>query len=120
MGRCWTWYASIGGSTRPIPLSKGAGVWCISSHVTTTYHCWVVLCPLKMPLGKYVARHPRGCGMCVPCHQGTDQRHLESGSQRAQALGHVQAEAQTRTPIAQRERGAPIGTQKQIYSTENQ
>src|SRR2546428_3875479 len=65
MGRCWTWYASIGGSTRPIPLSKGAGVWCISSHVTTTYHCWVVLCPLKMPLGKYVARHPRGCGMCV-------------------------------------------------------
>src|SRR5207342_2776821 len=54
MGRCWTWYASMVGSTRPIPLSRGAGVWCISSQATTTYHCWGLLSVRKMPLGKYV------------------------------------------------------------------
>src|SRR5687768_8442126 len=60
MGRWWTGYASMGGSTRPISLSRGEGVWCISSHATITYHCWRWLCVRKMPLGKYVARPPRG------------------------------------------------------------
>src|SRR5262252_8050170 len=61
-GRCWTWYASIGGSTRPIPLSKGAGVWCISSHATIPYHWVGLLCARKMPLGNAVDHHPRGAG----------------------------------------------------------
>src|SRR5262252_1544111 len=61
-GRCWTWYASIGGSTRPIPLSKGAGVWCISSHATIPYHWAALLCARKMPLGNAVDHHPRGAG----------------------------------------------------------
>src|SRR4029453_3357872 len=56
MGRCWTGYASIVGRTRPLPLSRGEGVEGSSSHATTTYHCWVGLCVLKMPLGKYVDR----------------------------------------------------------------
>src|SRR6058998_919783 len=64
MGRCWTWYTSIGGSTRPIPLSPGAKAFGASPVMRwTTYHCWVLLCALKFPLGKYVDRHPRGCGM---------------------------------------------------------
>src|SRR5438552_10029384 len=67
MGRCWTWYTSIGGSTRPIPLSPGAKAFGASPVMRwTTYHCWVLLCALKFPLGKYVDRHPRGCGMGVP------------------------------------------------------
>src|SRR5262245_8037999 len=61
-GRCWTWYASIGGSARPIPLSKGAGVWCISSHATIPYHWVGLLCARKMPLGNAVDHHPRGAG----------------------------------------------------------
>src|SRR5438128_10322180 len=66
MGRCWTWYTSIGGSTRPIPLSPGAKAFGASPVMRwTTYHCWVLLCALKFPLGKYVDRHPRGCGMGV-------------------------------------------------------
>src|SRR5438874_12759155 len=60
MGRCWTWYASIGGSTRPIPLSKGARVWCISSHATIPYHWAGLLCARKMPLRNTVDHHPRG------------------------------------------------------------
>src|SRR2546422_8028055 len=32
MDRCWTWYASIVGSTRPIPRSRSEGVWSTSSY----------------------------------------------------------------------------------------
>src|SRR5262245_27927037 len=60
MGRCWTWYASIVGSTRPIPLSRGVGVGCISSHATIPYHWAGLLCARKMPLGNDVDHHLRG------------------------------------------------------------
>src|SRR5204863_9525313 len=58
MGRCWTWYASIVGRTSPIPRSC-EGVWCLSSHAMTTYHCWGVRRVGKMPPGKNVDRHPK-------------------------------------------------------------
>src|SRR5712691_311521 len=60
----------MGGSTRPIALSRGEGVWCISSHATITYHGWGWLCVRKRPLGKYVDRSPRGaeCETEGPSH----------------------------------------------------
>src|SRR6266849_6537738 len=88
MGRCWTWYASMGGSTRPIALSRGEGVWCLSSQAMPTYHWWAVLCVQKMPTGKYVGRPPRGCGMCdirAQFRQRLDQS-WESGIRLAEGL----------------------------------
>src|SRR4029450_9709167 len=75
MGRCWTGYASIVGRTRPIPLSRGEGVEGSSSHATTTYHCWVWLGVLKMPLGKYVDRLQGG----AECELGEEQAGFIDG-----------------------------------------
>ena len=51
MGSCWTWSAALGGRTGPLPRSRGEGVWCISSHTTTTEHrgfcCACAKCPLE-------------------------------------------------------------------------
>src|SRR5262252_1133446 len=70
MGRCWTWYASMVGSTRPIPLSPGEGVWCISSQAQAmpTYHGWGLLCVRKMPPRKYMGRHSRGAECVIDEH----------------------------------------------------
>src|SRR5207253_4815621 len=101
MGRCWTWYTSIGGSTRPIPLSPGAKAFGASPVMRwTTYHCWVLLCALKFPLGKYVDRHPRGCGMgdmtspmgpnSAKTHSALCPRYWPEGAHRELlAYGHV-------------------------------
>src|SRR5712691_881744 len=49
MGRCWTWYASIGGRTRRIPLSRGEGFGASplmrQQHNTTGYGCACSKCP---------------------------------------------------------------------------
>jgi hypothetical protein len=56
----------------------------------------------------------------VPCHRRTRQGRAPRGGRRAQALGHVQAEVEARATVVQRQKGAALGTPKQIDSTKNQ
>src|SRR2546430_3159146 len=55
----------------------------------------------------------------LPCHQGPEQRGLESGGQRASALGPVQTHLEARPPVFQGQRSTPLGAQKQIHAREN-